>query len=112
MTWTENVEKTLFWLDTIRREVKDFMEDGQPLKNTEKTCEEAANIIRALIKRGRDRNRCPFCGNPEIEFQFWIPKGAEFGFYYGSCNLCGARIRYKEEDLNNDTLEENVPGEV
>lgn len=77
-------------------------------------CEHAIELIEMAIQKGKERSSCPFCGSAGIEWQLWIPPGAELGYYYGFCDICGTKIRYKEEDLLNakDTLEETVPREV
>ena len=105
----ERVLKALY----ILNEAAPGIVDSRCVKNTQGICKEAIYLIERMMEKGR-RSRCPFCGNGGIEYKFWLPQGAEYGFYYGFCDICGANIRYKEEDLINgeDTLEENVPGEV
>ena len=95
-------------------EAAPYIVDERCVKKTQRFCIDAIDLIERMMESKRRRNRCPFCGNAGIEFKFWLPDGAEYGFYYGFCDECGARIRYKEVDLLNgeDALEENVPGEI
>ena len=95
-------------------EAAPYIVDERCVKNTKRFCIDAIEMIASMAEKKSRRSSCPFCGNGGIEYKFWLPQGAEYGFYYGFCDICGVNIRYKEEDLINgeDTLEENVPGEV
>ena len=110
-------EKTIEGLEVLHSFAQYMKENNindRAVKNIQHICEDAITLINRARQKGKDRSSCPFCGSMGIEWRLWIPPDAEFGFYYGFCDMCGTKIRYKEEDLINgkDTLEETVPREV
>lgn len=110
-------QRTIEWLQYLIN-FTPYMKESKINDNAENnirhTCLEAILLIESTIQKGRDRSRCPFCGTTGIEWRLWMPPGAEYGYYYGFCDMCGTKIRYKEEDLLNakDALEEDIPREV